>query len=97
MPYKPNPSPDRSEKRYEEFNEKCIALLGLDASVLLEIARVALADAETFDMVAERMDISDETLREYLNDIQAVTDGILVWEPEDFLSVDEINVNKFKT
>jgi len=33
-----------------------------DLITLLEAARVGLADADTFDMIAEDMDVSDKTL-----------------------------------
>jgi len=31
--------------------------------IVLELARIALSDAETYDLVADELDLSDETLK----------------------------------
>lgn len=45
-------------------------------SVILELARVALADADIYDKVAEELDLSDCYLKGLQIMIEAVSEGI---------------------
>ena len=45
-------------------------------STILELARLALADADTYDMIAEEMDLSDCYLKGLQQMIEAESNGI---------------------
>jgi len=51
-----------------------------EKTIIMELARLALADAETFDMVAEDMDISDEYLQYLRDKIEMGTEGIDIYD-----------------
>jgi len=82
--YVPNPS--KLEARYKIFDNAVIFLLGLDGSFLLEVVRSALQDADMFNRVCERMDISDETMSAVLEDIEKITENILEEKPMELTS-----------
>ena len=46
-----------------------------DQIILFEAARVALADAETFDNIAVEMDLSDKQMTELRNHLNIYMDG----------------------
>ena len=50
----------------EEFNKE-------EESIILGIARTALADAEIFDSIAEEFDITDTELKQLQEKIEVVT------------------------
>ncbi len=45
-------------------------------STILELARIALADADTYDRVADEMDLSDCYLKGLQIMIEAVSEGV---------------------
>ena len=48
-----------------------------DLLVILEGFRMLMADAELFDMLAEKLDISDEVLVEIREDVQKFMDDVV--------------------
>jgi hypothetical protein len=46
-----------------------------EQGILFEAARIALADAETFDNLAIEMDLSDEMMRQVCDHLQQYQDG----------------------
>jgi len=49
----------------------------IEQSEILEIARVALADADICEMVAESLDLSDDYIQELLEKIQEHSNGVV--------------------
>jgi hypothetical protein len=47
-----------------------------EQSTILELARLALSDADTYDMVAEEMDLSDCYLKGLQEIIESASNGI---------------------
>jgi len=47
-----------------------------EQSVILELARTALADATTYDEFAEKLDLSDNYLKPLQEKIEGVTNGV---------------------
>ena len=47
-----------------------------DLVTVLELARVALADAETYDHMVEKLDISDEYVKELQEKLHKITEGL---------------------
>ena len=51
-----------------------------ERSIILELARTALADSTTFDKYAEQLDISDKVLTELREKIEKETNGVDIFE-----------------
>jgi len=47
-----------------------------DESVILELARVAMADSTVYDFFADKLDLSDEYLSELRDKVESLTQGV---------------------
>jgi hypothetical protein len=81
MTYQPHPKV--TDSSYLEFDRATQELLGLDASFVLEIVRVTLADGNLFEWICDQMDISDETMSAVQEDVEGLTKGILIDDDDD--------------
>ena len=57
----------------DNFNET-------EQSEILELARVALSDSTTFDMVADALDLSDDYMMKLCEKIQEHSGGLIIEE-----------------
>lgn len=46
-----------------------------DQTIILEIARIALSDSETFDFIVEKLDLNDWKVKDLQGKIEGVTNG----------------------
>lgn len=53
-----------------------------DKTIIMELARLALADAGTFDRFAESMDLSEDYLLELRDRVEASTNGVDIYSDE---------------
>jgi len=53
-----------------------------EKTIIVELARLALADAGVFDKFAEAMDMSDEELQDLRAKIEMETNGVDIYKDE---------------
>ena len=66
---------DESTKFNNGVEKIMDAFTGDEKVVILELARVSLADSEIYDKVADETDLSDEYLKKLQEKIETVTNG----------------------
>ena len=54
-----------------------------EKTIVMELARLALADADTYDRVADELDLADDVLKDLQERIEKVTNGVDIYKEED--------------